>query len=318
MNLTARQKAFFLIVLKQRLKNAAPLFAFVSQGEEKEMTKMYAELSGRGEKEISAVATSELRKLASSKKQNYLADVHVDWLVDKLCEETPEIIAAILRQLPAERVRAILDTLPHEVLDFMPKLSDTYAIPEQLVDLFQKKFESFFPVSKQFDPNKRFEYEHLCLLRADHIEKVFRNFGYREVALGLITLPDAAQGVILNRLAPLDRERVQHYLKTEKNQVAERRLKRAQIHLVNKEIQAGDSSVFIMSMGFLIFAKTVLRRDLDDIQIIKHKLSRKDCKILDFFIENHIDQNTEASVVGFREDLLIAVRSVYGKEIKNY
>ncbi|MFH1356853.1 MAG: hypothetical protein ABII18_06955 [bacterium] len=318
MNLTARQKAFFLIVLKQRLKNAAPLFAFVSESEKREMTKMYAALSGRGEREISAVATSELRQLASSKKQNYLADVHVDWLVDKLCEETPEIIAAILRQLPAERVRAVLNTLPHEVLDFMPKLSDTYAIPEQLVDLFQKKFESFFPLSKQFDPEKRFEYEHLCLLRADHVAKVFLNLGYREVALGLITLPDTARGVVLNRLAPNDRERVQHYLKTEKNQVAERRLKRAQVHLVSKEVQAGDPSVFVRSMGFMVFAKTVLRRDLDDIIVIKHKLSRKDCKILDYFIENHIDKNTEASVVGFREDLLIAVRNVYGKEIKNY
>ena len=309
MNLTTQQKVFFLFALKQRPKDANQLFEYLPKASKTEMLALYQELSKHKEEDIVKVAKNELKKLSNPKNQSYLSEVHVDWIADRIKEESPEIIAAILRYLPAENVSVLLDKLPKDVLENMPKLADTYAIPSGLVELFQKKFESFFALKKIYEKGLALEFEHFCLLRADQIQKVFLDLGYREIAFGLCTLPKKARAVVLDRLSPNDRRLVDLYVNQVGN-VSERRLKNAQFHLISKEVQTRDSSLFVKGLGFLVYSKMLLQKDIADFEIIKNKLSKSHARILEDFVSMHLDKNTEASVLSYREDFMLAVKSV--------
>ncbi|EKD51671.1 MAG: hypothetical protein ACD_62C00208G0005 [uncultured bacterium] len=309
MNLNVRQKAFFLILLIQQPKKAETFLAHVPAGDRTEMLALYKSLCQHAEKDVAQVAQDELRKLVRSKSQSYFSDVHVDWLVVLLEEEAPEVIAAVLRYLPAERVNAILDGLSQEVLQRLPRLSDTYAVPLALVELFQSQIENRFVLKKTFEKGQKFEFEHFCLLRADQISQTFMALGYQEIALGLISLPVRARDVVLERLSPADRRYVETYLQKTGN-VSEKRLKRAQFHLISKEVQAGHSDRFVKTLGFLVFAKMLLMKDRQDLEIIKRKMSRQDANLMQDFVNEQMEKNSEVSVIAFREDMLSAVSSV--------
>lgn len=313
MALSSRQKAFFLIAIKQRPKDAPSLFSFLPQDEKEEMNAMYQSLVGHKEKSVKKVATSELVKFARPHNLSFLADVHDDWIIDMLLQETPEMIATILRYMPAERVRVIVNALPVKVLDQMPKLAEVYSIPSSLAELLKQKFESFFSIDKIYSPGNKFEFEHFCLLRFYQIHDVFLELGYREIALGLTSLPEDAQVMVMERLSVSDRQRVQYYLK-DISHVSTQRMKRAQIHLVDKDLDPKSPVSFIKELGFVLYAKSLLPKDQDQFHMILKKLSKVESEFLKSLVTKQLGKNTEASVLSCREDVMIAVRIVLGKK----
>jgi len=311
--MTLAQKVFFLIALKHRPDAVSELFPYIPEAQKEYMQKLYDQLKDSDVKSIKAVATSELRKFSKPSTRSFLGDVHNDWLLEILLNESPEIIALVLRHLPAERVKAILDALPPEILSEMPKLSDTYAVPSALVDHLKQQFENFFTIDEILEPGEEVRFEHFSLLSTTQLDTVFLDIGYREIALGLVSLPEDTRHIVIDRLSVSDRKNVQKYLDlNEKDKVSNQRIKRAQVHLVSKEIDAYHSSLFIKELGFLFYAKSVLKNDLPGFEIIKKKMSKKEANVLKQLIDNHIEKNTEALVVAYREDVMSVVKKVLG------
>jgi hypothetical protein len=313
MDLSARQKAFLLVVLKYQPGNAESLFRLLPEGEKKALKATYDELSAHQPQNLKQVVGSELGKLARPKSISYLSEVHDDWLVDDLVQESPQMIATILRYLPAERVIAIIQQLPEDLQSQLPTLSETYSIPNDLVDILRQKFEGFYLLHKNFDTKGKFEFEHFCLLSTKDLNHVFLELGYREIALGLISLPVDTRKIVLARLSVRDRKHVEGYI-IDHDKIPSQRIKRAQVHLVSKEIDPNDPKLFVKQLGFLLYAKSLLSKDLQGIEMIYKKMSRLESTAVRDMVNLQLEKNSDATVLGYREDVISASRKVLGSK----
>lgn len=310
MPLSARQKTFLMLALSERPGDAPALFPFLPKEEAAEMAAVCKELDGKPAETVAEVARSELKKLArAGGTRSYLNDVHSDWLVHMLKDEPPLVLATILRYLPAERVHDILDYLPSDVMESLPKLSDTYAADERLVDVLRRRFEGFFELKDELPSGRPMDFEHLHLLRSAQIRRVFSELGYREIGLGLTSLPEMTKIMLLNRLLPEDKERVQGYLSKESDG-SNPRVKRAQVHLISREVDPRNRDMYVRELGYIIFAKAVLPQDFSRLEIIRKKMSLREARGIQSMVDHYSRANTEASVIAYREDVMIAVKAV--------
>lgn len=309
MNLSPRQQAFFLIAIKQRLKSADSLFRFLPKNEREEMSRMYQELSEHKESSLKKVVGTELPLLARTKTFSFLSDVHDDWISEILMHESPEMIAMVFRYLPAERVKTILQSFSQEILNRMPKLSNVYALPTDLVELLKAKFESFFPLHRNHTQGQKFEMEHFCMLSSKQIHEVFSELGYHEIAIGMVSLPEQARQIVMERLSNRDRLKVQDAIK-HAGDLSPQRIKRAQMHLVSKDLGMSTAVPFILELGYLVYAKSLLPRDQEDMEIVMKKISRAGAHCLEKFAKVLLSKNSEASIMAYREDILGIVQKV--------
>lgn len=309
MTLLARQRAFLLIALKYRPKKVDSLLPFLMASEAEAVKDLYQNIRERHESEITTAAQSELKKIARTQHQTYLSEVHNDWVLQALRDEPASVVAVVLRNLPADRAAFLLEKLPFETLRHMPRLSDSFSVDARLVDLLRQRFESQFELDFVLSPGQNFEFEHVALLRAVQIEKLFLELGYHEIALGLATLPSTTQKMVLRRLDADDKARVEMDLKKITNPSAQR-VKKAQVHLVSKEVEASGPDSFVREIGYLIYAKALLPRDQNRLFMIKRKMAMNEAVLLQNFIDQYSKHNTEGNVLPYREDVLMAVKSI--------
>src|SRR3989338_2201685 len=244
MTLSTRQKAFFFVAIKYRGHHAQKLLRFFQKEEANNLETLFEEASKSESSDLSDFASLELKKLLRIREGNYLNDVHDDWIAEILKNESPHMISMILRYLPAERTSSILEALPKEILKKFPTLKATFEAKPALVDALRRRFESYFEIQKTFDPKADFQFESLCFLHTDQIDKVFFELGYREIAFGLVSLPKKTRDMVLARLLPEDRARVEYCLKTA-HQASQQRIRRAQIHVISKEIDPRRPKFFV-------------------------------------------------------------------------
>lgn len=275
------------------------------------MLKVCDQLKDKPADGIAAVARSELKKLARPDDRSYVSEVHSDWFVQTLRDESPLVIATVLRNLPAERVHDILEKLPPDVMRDLPKISDTYATDPCLVDMMRRKFEELFPIDGMLPPGMTFAFGHFPYLKARPLRAAFAELGYREIGLGLAALPEMTRILVLNRLLPEDKRRVETYMARELDPLG-LRTKRAQVHLISREVDPRKPDLFVREVGFLVFAKALLPEDHSGIEIVKRKMPMRESRALIEAVEQYSRANTEASVIPYREDVIAAVKTVLG------
>jgi hypothetical protein len=309
MNLNPRQKAFFLMVLCIDAKKAPLYFPYLSAVEQEAMEKMLQALPQDQPTQVADVARDQLKRLARPQRRSFLSDVHNDWILDVLKHETPHMVAAILRHLPPERVSVLLDELPPSLLNNLPRLSETYTMPKAFSEHLRLKFQELFLLPRDINFKQEFSFDKLPYLSAHQLELVFQELGYREIALGLAALPQSTRQAVSARLSSEDRLCVERYMKTAM-QASPQRIKKAQFHLVSKDVNPEDHRYFVKELGYLLYAKSLMATDLSDLDIVYKKISMREAEILKSMIEQYVQKNTEATVVGFREDILAAVKFV--------
>lgn len=309
LNTQARQKAFLLTAMKcNSPERVEVLLKELPQNVQATLMPTFEKIRKYDSQSLRSVILSELKKMSRPKSRSYLSEVHNDWIVDLLSAESPEMVSTILRYLPAERVQAVLDSLPQELLIRMPKMSETYRIPQSLVDLLRSKFENLFVHRRTQVVDEDFQFEHLCLLPARRLHQLFFELGYREIAIALKSLPEATRTIVISRLAIQDQKKVREYLGSDAMKASEQRIKKAQAHLVSQDIDAKEPALFIKDLGFLIYSKAILSSDFDDLAVIRHKISKVESKELSVQLDKYLPENTEASVVEYRDDILTLVK----------
>jgi hypothetical protein len=309
MALSARQHVVFLVCLAQRPKTVEALFPYFPKDWLPDMQQRYEELKASRSDDLQRVARSELRKLAKDQVPHYLADVHDEWLAEIIQHESPAMIAMLLRYLPAERVTRILEFLPETVLKALPAMGETYAVPQALVNHLRRRFETQFVQARALSKGQTLSWEALLLLTAGQTERVLLESGYREIALGLASVPAHVQVTVLSRLLPSDRERVEHYLGSAA-EVGEQRRKRAQMHLIAGEVDPKNPRGFVRELGCLIFVKSLLVEDLESLTPLYRKMAKAEVAILKLLISDHVTKNTDMTVRVYRDDLVQALTTV--------
>lgn len=307
MILTSAHKSFFLWVLRFRPKDLARLLTFMSEDIQSQLQDLLQKVSSLSESQLSEFALKELKKFERSFQRTYLPEVHCDWILEKLKHESPHVISAVLRYLPADRVKDILARLPQEVLSQFPPLTDSYAIQSSLADNLKNRFEKNFSHDRVYDPQAPFDFHTILHLKGEVLRLLFWELGYSEIAMGLKLLPSQTQDLVLKKLLPQDRLVVDRVL-LELKHTTDARHKKAQIHIISQDSASMDT--FVFEMGCFIFAKSVLAENELDIDVIAHKLSYREGTKLKNHVAKIVQQNSQSTILLYREELLRACRRV--------
>lgn len=311
MSLALQHKVFYLLILKEAPDLIDQAFSLVSQTLKNSLSKLHGELSQHDPEIVKKVAEAELKKLSSTHHQFNLLDVHNDWILEALLSETPEMIALVLSHLPAERSSEILDHLPQDLLNQLPSVNETMQLPPMLNGILQQRFVQLFPKISRTPQKDSLQFLDLALLPSQVLQKVFSRLGYQEIALGLKGIHESTRLKVVSRLNQNDRKIVEDYWKKLDN-VASQRIKKAQEHLLSQKISAQLADRFIKDLGYLIFAKA-MQKDYDsELQVILRKFSKKEAMALEHAVNEHWDENTSTSVLGYQEDVIRAAKSVLG------
>lgn len=307
MILTSAHKAFFLWVLRFRPKDLDQLVSYMSEEIQNQLQDLLQKVNSLSETQLSDFALKELKKFERSFQRTYLSEVHSDWILEKLKQESPHVISAVLRYLPADRVKEILNRLPQEILNQFPPMTDSYAIAHPLADNLKNRFEKNFSHDRVYDPQAPFDFHTILHLKGDVLRLVFWELGYSEIAMGLKMLPTQTQDLVLKKLLPQDRLVVDRVLFELKN-TSEARHKKAQIHIISQDV--GSMETFVFEMGCFIFAKSVLPENELDVEVIAHKLSYREGSTFKKHVMAVVQQNSQSTIMLYREELLRACRRV--------
>lgn len=310
MSLSARDKAFLMAVLYFHPEKAGDYINCLSGDLQKDILPVYESLSSHSGQSLRRVAKDQMRELREPESSHYLHHVHDDWLVSFLIQETPEMVALILRNLPGDRIKSLLEKMPEDFKAKLPKMGETFALSPDLVQLIQKRFEDSFILDRAKPQLDHLEFEDLVWVDPQSLQNVFKEAGYREIAIAIQTVSQKAQQVILERLSVIDRGRVEYHLKQTGSGATKKRIETAQNHLVHPKVGSQGAEDFVTSLGLLVYAKCLLARDLDDLTIIKRKMAKPQAEKLQRFVDEAVAGQSEATVVEFRHEILMAMKDI--------
>jgi len=305
-----RQTVALLAVLNEG-EGAADLLHFMNDGDKKACETKISTLIDSNNSDGLEDVRLKLNALIAAKQFSGIAEIHPAWILEELKYESPRIIGIIMRYLPSKQVRYILKNLPPEIRDRIPNLVEAFAVPEAILDVIKKRFESrFLPIhiSKTQD---NFSFEHLYYLKSDELEVLLSELGLCEMALALDGLSDKFLQVVLNRLSLKDAKRLHKYIK--KMGGYSREIKQQARFAV---LETGDdvcSENLLVEIGLGSLARAMNPKDEELYLLMRQKMSPKIAYVLKRFIDERASCNSQVSVDERRKLVLSCIAELAGE-----
>jgi len=256
---------------------------------------------------------SELQFFHAQKEKSPLSQLHPDWVLEALLMENPRMVATILRYLPGEMARYVIDHFPEERLQALPSLSESFALEPSLAQVLKHLFEEQFQIPQTRSLHEGISFEMIPHLSRIELEKFFRKVGVCEMAKALSTLHEKAVSIILNRLPPSDTKDIQAFM-TQLGQFTPARLRQAQTHLLAIEVEKGPPEYLLIETGFYVYSKAVLPIDEPGVLLIRRKFPKNLGFLLKRYVTKHLETNTEKMASRYREEIVNLLKEfVVGK-----
>lgn len=311
--LNDRQRAFVLTAFLVEKKGALDLISFMPEQEQAVLQEALIRLGNQEGAQKNQVIQDELRRLLTESNRGVLQDVHPDWIVKALKNESPQMIATVMRYLPGDKVSYILRYLPGS--QDLPPLSQAFALDPQLVKLIRRCLEQQFanPFA-QITTTKRLNFENMHLLPSAKLKKFFIELGMREIALALSTLSSATVDALLNHL-PEDDAAVLRQRLLQVSQVSKDRLKQAQGHLVALDIKKQDPKTLILEAGFYVYSKAVMPKHRDLWRFAQQKFPLPTADLLQVYIDKNIPLNSDLTVGRYQKEIADVLQVAFGEQL---
>lgn len=302
--LNDRERAFLMVSLLADPSHAEELIKYLPPHQHQPLTRALGELKPKTKEARRQLIIDELKSLVMESRRSPLADIHTDWIVEALAKEAPRTIATILRHLPGDRVRSVLEALPDKLLGEMPPLMETFSLDSELVQILRRRFEQNFVFHlSEAEVFKEGSFNAVSLLSAIKLELLFRDLGFRELAMAFTTMNEKTIDLVLSRLPARDSALLKTQL-GKKEPVGDERLKQAQSHLLSLDLEKGAIENMIMELGFFVYSKAVLPVHLEGARVIQQKFSIKLGKLLKRYIERNLPLNSENTVRRYQDEVL--------------
>jgi len=283
-------------------ENAFELYRFVPQEGESPLVEATKELLSIPKKERRQVILAELKKLTNAEKMHSMGDIEPGWFLESLKREKPQTIGLILRHLPGEKARYVLDHLPKEVRSRLPKMSDTFKISESLIDIIRDRFERQFPKIAPPRPGEELSLKHLYFIKVDKLLFLFKDLGIDQLARAFKGVHKTALKAFLNRLLIKDAKEFQARIKSIEKMTT-RELREAQTLLLDLPIETIEPESLFLEVGMAFFAKALAGEEPEFVRSLQFKLPTK----LGYLLKRYVDASRSskpASVEWARKQVL--------------
>lgn len=314
-----RTSAFVLVSLLSEKKEAPFLLSFLPNDLQKKCTPVFDQLLLKNEDELNQWIVNELKRLAGPSQKSPLADLHPDFLIPHLKQESPRMIAAILRHLPSESVRLILESLTPDSLNQLPSLTDTFSIHPDLLEVIRQTFELKLTKENPTCPSINLEeWKLLEGLAWIHLKQVLVYLGVREMAMAFKTLPQKMMDVFMARLSHKDSVTLQNQITALEEGIEMSRLKKAQFHILALELNTKDAAILFLETGISIFVKSLPRSWQPSMKLIYQKMPRAMADLMQHYLEKSGEQLTENNRQLYFKEVLSCIHreKVYGQDSK--
>lgn len=209
-------------------------------------------------------------RIMSASDASALQDVHPEWMLKILEQETPRVIAILLRYIPSKQSRYILERLPARIKEHMPHFVDAFSVPTLVVQSMRRRFESHFSAVSSVHAGKD-SFADIASLSFEDLPKLICDLGLHEVALAFADADDRSVQILTKRLPEADARRLQermHHLED-----APKALTRdAKFTILDIDVEAVPSEVFLFEIGIRAFAKACGRAEKELIDALSLKL----------------------------------------------
>lgn len=252
-----------------------------------------------------------------SLRHNFLSQVHPDWLYEELKNESPALIASLLRYLPGDKVQMILDKLDSQTLSALPSLQETFSLDEALVQTIQDEFQVLFQKSSDTEVHHLKEKDYLKVLKlsSQEIESFMKNLGLNELAMAFIDLNEKLRNLIVQRLGSREAILLKERFKSQ-DKAPEIRQKQAQGHLLDLDIKNMDASSFLRELGLFVYSKAIQKEDLNYFEAVEKTFAFSLSSSLREKIEKNIDLNTGRLVKKYQDEITDALNDFLAKKDK--
>ncbi len=310
-HLNDRQRAFLMISVLRDRSGAANLISFLSPQEQGILGRALETVLSKTKAEKQEIILDELKKLSVRARRSFLSEINPEWILNLLENESPRMLATILRYLPGEQVHTILENLPAATLQAMPAYSETFSLDPDLVQILKRRFEQNF-VSPLYAgrSNKRFTFDILHLLPTVRLKMLFVELGLCELAMAFSTLNEKTVTLLFQRLTSRDATLIKMRMDEKKEGISEERLKKAQSHLMSLDVKKESSETLILEAGFFVFSKAVLPENLNAVLFMVQKFSMKTGNLLQHYVDKNLPANSEKTVARYRQEIMASARLV--------
>lgn len=221
--------------------------------------------------EREAIIVEQLEDLQSSEVSVMLGDIHPAWMVDILSQESPRVVGILLRYLPSQHSRYVLEHLPRRIKDNLPHILDAFAVPDRVQRIVRRIFERNFVRNTGSGVLDELNFENITSLSMPDLETLFRDLGVHELAIALRSMHKSALRVIYNRLEFTDSKALHARIADLRgiDGVLERD---ARFSILEMSFEKSKPSEMIREIGIQAFAKSLLPEHMHMIKVLKQKL----------------------------------------------
>ncbi len=300
-----RQRIVATMAVIEEGERAAELLAFVAEDDDKRALKTVIEACLKinpeeREFKLRQQASSQL----SSEQWSGLAEIHPAWILEELKTESPRIIGIILRYLPSKHVRYLLEHLPPTIRFAMPNIVEAFAVPQQVLDVIRRRFESRFQRLHLSRSIEQFGFDHLYYLKGDELEVFFRDLGLQELAMALSGISGKSLGVLLNRLSLRDAKRLKSRMHSLEG-VSDVLKRQARYTVLEVEGEHLGPEHLLMEIGLAAFARALAPMHHDLFRRLEVKLDPRISYVLKRYIDERLEKNT-STVAEERQNLILS------------
>lgn len=204
---------------------------------------------------------------------SFLHQIHPGWLVEHLKDESPRVIGLICRFLPSEKVRYLIQNLPKGMSDQLPRISDAYAVPTDLVTELRKMLEIRFRPAVLPRQGEPFSFYHLAWLKEEELVQVLKECGIMELAAAFEEVSRERLKALLHRF-PYEQAKIL-YKRIRSPQRQWRSKEQAQRHVVACELEAIVSDDLFFEIGLSLLSHALTVADLEWSEAVTYHLPPK-------------------------------------------
>ena len=259
------------------------------------------------------LANKKLRALLATEQFSTIADVHPAWILDKLKNEPPRIIGILLRYLPSQHVRYVVENLPAKVQDELPDMIESFAVQPNLLSLIRKKFEQHFIGMHFTRQEQELSFEHIYYLKHQELETLFTDLGIQEMAMALATMSRKSNRMLLNRLPLRKAKELQQRCKNVAK-LSSTLCHQARFTILEAAGERIGSEQLFLDLGLAAFARSLGQEHAQLFQYILQKIAPQHGYVLKRSLTQWSEQGQQLSEE--RRQLILARLVTLAKDAK--
>lgn len=258
---TDRQLALASMIARSASNDADSLLNHVSPDEREQVLNLMKDSS-----------VMQIKKLLLKREFADLQNIHPEWILHFLKDESVRVIGIILRYLPSRQVRYIIQNLPKDKRENLPHMIESFAVSPQILELIRQKFLNKFI----FASNGKDKIVHIFeSLSGQEMDAILRELGIIELALSLSDISKSYLKIIYNRLKFSDAKKLKARL-VEFGSEPDQIRRQARLELLSLNLKEEGENNLVHEMGINFLSQLISDLKQNQMDVIVQRLSLKE------------------------------------------